>query len=139
MPVSTQWENPEKTIYRMTLSGQWTFAEFVVQHRIFRQAIAEVPHRVISILDLRGAKFSIGDIIQCGQLVFASPATNVELTVVISNSHTWQTNTNFLIRTLAKIFSRFEIRLAWVKSDKEALDWIARYWHDHPNGANKTG
>jgi hypothetical protein len=53
MPVTVEWDNPEKTIMRMAMIGRWTWDEAYDAQLKGDTMINEVVHPVGAIVDLR--------------------------------------------------------------------------------------
>ena len=55
MPISVEWENPEQTIMRWTLSGPWTWDEYRQAQTVSHSLLRSVTHPVDVIADMRDA------------------------------------------------------------------------------------
>ena len=53
MPVTVEWDNPEKTIMRMSMIGRWTWDEAYEAQVKGDQMINEAAHPVGAIIDVR--------------------------------------------------------------------------------------
>ena len=53
MPVIVEWDDPEKTIIRMSMVGRWTWDEAYEAQVRGDEMILEVKHAVGAIIDLR--------------------------------------------------------------------------------------
>jgi hypothetical protein len=51
MPVTTRWDNPEKTVIRMDFVGKWTWDEFYAANDQLMHLFASVPHTVDILID----------------------------------------------------------------------------------------
>lgn len=120
MPITADWDNPEKTIYRYTMSGAWTMDEFMVQDERLKQHMAEVPHPVSMILDIHRATLMSTNVIEAGQVVFAVPIPNLRLTVIISRNRAWQVLGQGMTQIFRRLKPDYPTTFVWVRSDKEA-------------------
>jgi hypothetical protein len=59
MPVRVEWDNPDKTVIRYEMQGDWNWNEFRPAYNQAKAMLAEVPREVNFILDLRGSGASL--------------------------------------------------------------------------------
>ncbi len=57
MPITVQWDNPEKTIIMVTCAGRWTHRDFTAAVQQRRQLMGSVAHHVDIIMDMSGGQF----------------------------------------------------------------------------------
>lgn len=56
MPITLEWDNPEKTIIHMKVEGRWTWDEMYQSSIDGYKMLDSVPHRVCSLLDFTQAQ-----------------------------------------------------------------------------------
>ncbi len=99
MSITVEWDNPEKTIVRVTFAGRWTWAEFYefVTKQV-QPLIRTVDHTVDVISDFRDSgPLPLGPAITYANNVMKSYPPNAGIMVIVSNS--------LLIKTLVNVFS----------------------------------
>ena len=129
MPVKFEWENDEKTIMRVVVSGVWNWNEFHKMMRIMSFALDRVSHPVETIIDLRaGAKLPAGALGHIRSLGKRIHPNGTDRAVIIG-----------LDEAVAKslggadgIYQDGERLLRFVDSDEEALAVIGE-WQDEKN------
>ncbi len=95
MPVSMDWDNPEKTIIRVTFEGVWDVSD--IQRMITKgvSMLESVDHKVDSIFDFTHSHFSPRNLISTLDRMESTHHRNERLVVIV--------NANVYIRSMAKV------------------------------------
>lgn len=103
--VVGRWDNPEKTIYHYTLSGQWSLDEFLEASEQGRQEIVDAGHPVDLILQVDGKLHIPPGFLRAIMKMHRQPPSNRRLIVVVSTDSLMNTVYK-LLKTIAPRFFR---------------------------------
>jgi hypothetical protein len=67
MPITTDWDNPEKTIIRYHYGGKWNLTEFYAAFETAHKMIDTVNHQVHLIIDVRNSNILPNGVLSQGR------------------------------------------------------------------------
>jgi hypothetical protein len=127
MPIESHWDDDQKIIYRYTITGRWTLAEFFAQLPVFKAALADVPHPVYTIVDVRKARMAAGIMGDAAQIVFGERIPNDTLKIVLGGETLYRHVYEGIETFLKMIYITLEPPVVWVGSEAEAYQVIAEH------------
>jgi hypothetical protein len=132
VPVSSSWDNPQKTVYRITFTGAWSQDDMHEIDRAHQQALAEVSYRVITLVDLRQSRIAPStNLFEAGVPVFRDPRVRESLIVVMTASRLMRQTGTLMMGILRTLFPERSPEIAWASGEPEAYRIIERYWRDN--------
>lgn len=129
MPITVQWDNPEKTIIRVTFDGRWTHREFTTAVQQRRQLMESVTHHVDVIVDMSGGQFIPTRMITTLVNLNRHIPANRRLLIYVRASRLFRV----IVSTVVRIVPRAGQNVLFVDSISDAKAIIAKY-DRAPNG-----
>lgn len=84
MPITTDWDNPEKTIIRHIYEAKWALTDYHAAIETAHKLIDTVDHKVHIIADVRNSKILPNGVISQGRSVASRPKhPNQGMTVIV--------------------------------------------------------
>lgn len=131
MSVVVGWDNPEKTIYRFTLTDKWTPGELKEADKQFKDDIVQVSHPVVTLVDLRRGRVTpSGNLFDAGVPFFREPLPNEDILVVLTASRALRQTCNAFIGLLRMMFPERMVEITFAGSEPEAYRLIEQHWGD---------
>jgi len=124
MQLQVEWDNPEKTIIRITYTEKWTWSDFYEANTVAVEMMKNVDHTVHFLADFRQSRsLPIGGAITHARSALAALPENWGILVIVS--------TSVLIQRLVSIFrtaftGRMSTKTYSVTSIEEAYRVIAQ-------------
>ncbi len=114
MPIHHEWDNPERTIIRISYEGRWSWDEYFASARQVYVEIAEQPHRVDVIADMRTSSLPVGGsaLSSASAALRNRPANNGLLVIV----------TNHFIKVMLDIFKQMNTEMRTMMFGAKSLD-----------------
>jgi hypothetical protein len=129
MSVVVGWDNPEKTIFRFTLTDKWTQAELKEADPQFRDALGQVSYPVVTLVDIRRGRITpSGNLFDAGVPFFREPLPNEDLLVVVTASRALRQTCNAFIGLLRMMFPERAVEIVFAGSEAEAYRLIEQHW-----------
>ena len=88
VPIRVEWGNPEKTILKEIIEGEWTLADIYGMLDAADKLISQVPHRVDIIADMSSARFSKSNLLSTlGRIERRRPTNTGMIVAVKANTY----------------------------------------------------
>ena len=85
VPITTQWDDLEKTIIRNDFNEEWSWGEFIEAMETSAQWIKDVDYEVIIINNIRDSVIPSGNALAIGQSMLKRMPLNLKSLIVVTN------------------------------------------------------
>jgi hypothetical protein len=124
MPLTTEWDNEEKTIMRVTYQRGWTWDDLEGNLPKEKEFLDSVQHRVDVIADFRGTDLPHGAMMRLPKIADSPPYTHPNSgAVIMVGSPTFMDQ---VVTVYRKLYGPVAIKLEMVHTLEEARERIAQ-------------
>lgn len=125
MPISLTWDNPDKTILRLTFWNEWDLEEYTTQFETAFEAIELLPHTVDILVDLRTDSFvPKGNTLHTFRQVMDKLPANTGIIVYVNDDNVQRHMINTHVSFYYSVRRASKRRLYMVETMPEAYELI---------------